>query len=255
MSGLDRELIEALERSSLGLATDELPGAAKARSAALDRLRDSGAIHGYAGWWMLPQQREDSSRRLIEALGAAHLAKKSLPLVDLAVLARVAELPLDAKALDRLAASLAQEGAIRKVGNGVALADFAPKLNPRQARLMEALEEFAQRDLKALPTTRDTALALNCPVQAIDSVLQLGRECGRLFVMDEGRWTSLRALRAILQAASLPKRFDVADLRNATGMSRRDAGHCLTALLEAQFAFKRNEDEFELSELARNSTP
>lgn len=176
------ELLARIQQEEFGLDTEDLcrqiGQPPQAIGDALEELQKSGQAESLKGHWVTPDQFAALSRAALTTLAHLHHddPQSRFHHADDTLLNAGAN--LKTKAADRFWALLGWR--VRRMGQGVALRDFRPKLPPKPRKLLDRVLEVYEAEVLKPPTPKDIAQAIGTPIQAVDEMIKLGLETGDL---------------------------------------------------------------------------
>lgn len=245
--GTGDRILELLARQPLGATTDSLCEALgetpQALGDAFERHKQSGSALGFAGRWLAPEHLPDVAERVRVAMNALHEKQAQSATVSKSQVLAESGLEWSAKSFDRLLAKLVDEGLVTARGSSLAHPEHRISLNEKQTALLERVI-IAMTDAGATaPSPTDLAGSVGAPVQAIDEMIRLGIETGRLVKVDDGIFYPPAVLDEMKKTLrSFGRSFTVAQFRDATKSSRKYALPLLQYFDETRFT-KRVDDE------------
>ncbi len=227
----DETRIERLVGSSRdGMPTDEvcrvLGRSPQSLGDTFEKLKTSGRLLGFAGWWMTPETYEDCAGRLLEALMALHRETPTHVLLPREPAVARAGLQWRGKPLDRILARLAEQGRLRQSGTAIGHPDHQAQLNPRQRELLDRVKAEFERAGLNVPGEKEVAEALRVPPQAVSQILRVGMESGELVRVAEGliyAKSQLDALASWVRESLGGKPFTASEFRERAGTTRKYA--------------------------------
>ncbi len=197
-------ILGVLAGQANGLPTEEicrlLGKTPQALGTALETLSMNGNVRGFGGLWFDSGTFTTSSERLLRALDELH---QQMPLVAFQprekVVAR-AGFSWVGKPLDRIVAVLAAEGKLAANGTAVKASGFQIKLTDKQQTFLDRVVAALHVDPVSTPTSIELAKTLVAPVQAIDEILRLGIQAGKVVSLADGVWYTQAQLESIKEA-------------------------------------------------------
>ena len=242
-------LVASVAKSKGGTTTDELcrllGKSPQALGDTLESLKSAGALLGFAGLWMTPEQFDEGAARYLAALSALHEAEPAKMMQPREAPLKSAGLAWSGKPFDRIVTRLAEDGRLRAQGTSVAVADFRPRFSDKQRALLDRVLAEMSKNGISVPSTEDTALKLNVPKQAVEEIVRLGLAAGEFVRIEEGIAVPAKVMdEAVRRTRELfvGKRFSASQFREALGTTRKYAIPLLE-YLDAKGVTKRQGDE------------
>jgi selenocysteine-specific elongation factor len=210
---------------------------------AFETLKKSGEALGFAGIWISKENYGPLTVRVLEAVADLHKQSPQAAGIDKAKVASRAGLRWPVKSFDRLAAQMAEDGAILMSGSDIRHPEHKVAINDKQEALLQRTLDAMRKGGAVVPSAGDLALEVGAPRQAIDEMIRLGLATNRLVKVDEGLFYPPETLEELKQTLhSFGKPFTVAEFRDKTGSSRKYALPLLQYFDETRFT-KRLGDE------------
>ena len=250
-TGLDeaQTVVQAVAKSPHGLPTDEVcrivGKSPQALGDTLESLKSGGALLGFAGLWLTPEQFETQSTAYLKALAQIHDGEPTK-------MAHPRELPLQkaglkwsGKPLDRLVARMVEEGRLRAQGTQVALAGFKPRFSDKQRALLDRVAQELSKNGVSVPSVEEAANSLHVPRQAVEEIVRIGLAAGEFVRIEEGIYLPTSALdQAIKKTREVfkDKRFSASEFRESLGTTRKYAIPLLE-YLDSKGVTKRQGDQ------------
>jgi selenocysteine-specific elongation factor len=128
------------------------------------------------------------------------------------------------KPLERILVKLSEFGKIDVDGTKVKLRDHKISMSPKQEAFLTRVEAELNKTLINVPYSSDIAIALSVPVQAIDEILILGMNSGRLVkVLDSLYYTldQFERIKENLKSVFGKDPFMASEAKEALGTSRK----------------------------------
>jgi selenocysteine-specific elongation factor len=221
-------LIRIAESQPGGVATDVLAAGVgmtlQAIGKTLEDLKKSGEMVGFAGHWMSRSGLEQAAEKFINQLVKEHESEPEKALLPRERIVSRAGLPWAGKPLDRIIAQLASSARIRVKGTQIAEISFRPTLKPKQEVLLQRVEELLGSAGLEIPSPKKISQSLNLPPQAVDQILSVGFDTGRLVWLDEGIYLTagdLSLWASKVREAFAEQPFSASEFRDKFGGSRR----------------------------------
>ncbi len=220
-------LVELVAQFPNGVSTDDicrrLGSTPQKLGDDFERERKSGALLGFAGLWITPENYQEATGRLVHSLSLLHAAQPTVALQSIGPVLEATELPWSGKPLERILADLKNRGTLRGEGMKVACSEFVVELSPKQRQFLDRLLAVMAAGGLNAANLPDLAKALPAPVQAVEEIVKLGLATGELVRVDTILWTRSvvqTARETLLQRfASAP--FSAAEARDALQTSRK----------------------------------
>lgn len=212
---------------------------------AFERLKSQGRLLSFAGQWWTPEAWQVTATRFLEALERLHEQYPSLHIVDTTGVVKEAGLKWSGKPLDRMLAHLVEDGRLVVQGNGVALPEFRVTLNERQVELLDRLIQAMGEETVDPPPVKDLARLLAVPIPAVETILMLGEQSGKLVRIAEDlrvpATAVVRVKQTLRQLGANGRPFTAGEFRDALETSRRVAIPWLEWADEQGFTDRREE--------------
>ena len=240
-------IISLLEKRAYGMHTADICEALGSNPQQLgdtfERLKRDGRALSFAGHWISEGNYKELVRQVETALKMLHEEFPRSAAVPKAQVVAALPYKWHPKSFDRLIARMAEEGVLVNRGSELALVDHRILLTEKQEALLERVIAAMIEGWANAPSTSELAGTVGAPPQAVDDMLRLGIETGRLVRVDEAIYYPREVLESIKdQVRSFGKPFTVAAFRDAFNTSRKFALPILEYLDEARFT-KRLGDE------------
>ena len=233
------EVVTNSEGASTEFVCRQLGKSAQDLGSVFETLREEALI-GLAGRWFSQAGLAEVLGRFLAALEAAHAAEPAVAYQPREIIAKRAALALEGKPLDRFVSLAVERGLIEAQGTQVRESNFKVQLSSKQEALLKRLEEALDSKGWTPPFPEDLASDLQVPVQAVREMVRLGKESGRLVLLDEGVvFTSaqIERLKDRLRA-EFTSPFTAAEFRDRLGTSRKFAIPLLEHLDGVQFTVR-----------------
>ncbi|MDQ2985837.1 MAG: selenocysteine-specific translation elongation factor [Armatimonadota bacterium] len=237
---LDARIMAHLDKLPAGAPTakicEALGESPQTLGEAFERLKDTGEAFGFAGHWLAKRHYEDIAVRLGETLAGLHAQRPQAAVVPKSEVLAESGLKWGPKPFDRLLARLVDDGHISARGSYLARPDHQITLNEKQAALLERVVKAMTDAGASVPAPRDLAIVVGAPPQAIEEMIRLGVETGRLIRVDDNIFYPVEALDALrAKVREFGKPFTVAQFRDVTNSSRKFALPILQYFDETRF--------------------
>lgn len=221
-------VLQVLGSKESGVTTDEvcrtLGKSPQALGSVFEKLQAEGKALGFAGIWFSAEGLRLGVERLLSTLLAMHEKSPLAAYLPREQVTARAGLPWAGKPLDRLLSHFAQQGILVVSGTTIRHPDHRVKLTDRQEAFLKRVEALLLEGGVNTPPPFDLSKLVPAPTQAVDEILRLGVEAGRLVkVADNIFYTSSQVedLKAKVREASKGKPFAAGDLRDALGTTRK----------------------------------
>jgi selenocysteine-specific elongation factor len=223
---LEGAVAALLARFPEGVRSDEicrqLGRTPQALGPIFEALQASGRAYGFAGLWFSHEGFRASCAKFLTALESLHAESPRAAFHAREAVVKRSGLAWAGKPLDRIIARLAQEGEIDAEGTEVKRKGFAIALTEKQQALLHRVENALVAAGVNVPGVSELATLLHVPPQAIQEILRLGVEAGRLVRLDEGIYYTDEQLETFREAIrQLTPPFAASDVRDALQTSRK----------------------------------
>lgn len=232
---LEEAVLSVVSAAGEGVPTEEicrvLGRTPQDLGSTFESLKGSGKLFGFAGLWLTPSRFEECAHRLERALHDLHEAEPTRSTQTRERALKHAGLRWSGKPLDRIIAALAESGRLVSRGTEIAHPEFRVRLNARQAELLDRVVAELQSHGASVPGGRDLAQLLAVPIQAVEEILRLGVQAGRLLrVAEDVHYTTeqVEGFKEAVRRLGRAGRFTAAEFRDELGTTRKYA----IALLE-----------------------
>ncbi|MEI8281419.1 MAG: SelB C-terminal domain-containing protein, partial [Armatimonadota bacterium] len=228
LTNVEEGIIAAIHEDPNGVATQEicrLMGVSQQQLGDnFERLIKERRILGFAGIWYQPHVFLAQANIFLKALGDLH---EEYPML-LAhsreqVLVRTGQ-KWSGKPLERILAKLAELGKIDVIGTRVKRKEFKITLNPKQESFLQRVEAELNKTLINVPYASDLASDLSVPVQAIDEILIMATNAGRIIkVLDSLYYTfdQIERIKGNLRNIFGSRPFMASEAKEALATSRK----------------------------------
>jgi hypothetical protein len=189
LSDLDKEIVDVVSGEPQGCATRKLCArlnkTPQELGDSLERLKASQGLFGFAGLWLSPPALSQLEERLLQAIRQRHADRPQERTILGEQVASDVGLKWPAKSLDRLWNHMAGEGKIAFFPPNVRAPEFKADLPPRQAQFLDrVVAELEKRPIDT-PNPHRISETLRIPIQAVEEILAIGVESGRVVQIDE----------------------------------------------------------------------
>lgn len=225
---LAQRILEVISAGAKGARTETVARALElereAMGEAFSELKASGAVFGFADYWMTPAQEEAARASILAKLEAAHTAKPKEIGFPADRMLNEAGVPGDAKQRARMVAHWSGLGLVKQVGPNLRLVAKPLPLAARRRALLDRAIEIMDASGPRPWSERELGEKLGAPSQAIADILGFGVIEGRARSIGAGLWVSVAGLSAV-DPESTPKQ-----LRERYGLTRPQADAAAKAL-------------------------
>ncbi len=227
----DREsILAALDGKRDGVPVEEvgriIGKSTQTMSSAIARLQSEGEVLEFYGLLYRKAAFQEAADRFLAALSKLHAETPAQAAIPREKVASAAGLKWSGRPFDRIVASLVQEGKLAASGTLVRDPGFQVSLNTRQQELLNRVERALEDAEINVPAPQELADSLRVPRQAVEEILRLGIEAGRIVRVYEGIYYTSEQLRRLRErtAERFGKRpFPAAEFRDAFGTTRKYA--------------------------------
>lgn len=191
---------------------------------AIERLKNSGKLIGYAGTWMTAEVDSRVKKLFVETLNQAHAERADRRTVAAHLVARAAGIALSGKPLDRFLASLEEAGAIRMEGEFIRSTKFKVEPKPKAQAFLERIKVALEASAVEPPSVYELTATLRVPREAVIGALELGKASGDFVELEGGVWYSMRQLETIrdrLKETFGGRWFTANEVRDQLGTTRK----------------------------------
>ncbi len=228
LTNVEEGIIAAIHEDPNGVATQEicrLMGVSQQQLGDhFERLIKERRIMGFAGIWYQPQVFLAQANIFLTALSDLHDEYPMLLAHSREqVLVRTGQ-RWSGKPLERILAKLAELGKIDVIGTRVKRKEFKITLNPKQESFLQRVEAELNKTLINVPYASDLASDLSVPVQAIDEILIMATNAGRIIkVLDSLYYTfdQLERIKDNLRNVFGSRPFMASEAKDALVTSRK----------------------------------
>jgi selenocysteine-specific elongation factor len=228
IDNLEVAAFRIIERSLDGVYTNdictELRKSQQELGNPLESLLAQQRVVSFAGLWMTPQVFLAEAQKFLKALQELHQESPSqLYQPRELVLERMGS-KWNAKPLDRIVTKLAELGKLELSGNNIRLKGFKILLSGKQEAFLDRVEEELNHFGIECPYPSDIARILGVPVRAVEEILMLGANSGRLVQTSETIFYTefqIDQLKILLRESVGRKPFTITEARDTFNTSRR----------------------------------
>jgi selenocysteine-specific elongation factor len=236
---LEERLFDEIASHPLGADTAAICEAVgqspQALGDAFERLKAEGKAYSFAGRWLAREAYSPVAESVRAALERIHGRNPSSSAIPRADALSASGLGWSAKAFERLIAKMADDGLLVANPNGLRHPEFVFSLTPRQVELLDKVVAEMRRHGAIAAEPAQLAAAVGAPPQAIAEILRLGREAGRVVVLDGVFHYAKETLDELAcTVRKLAPSFTVSQFRDLTGSTRKFALPLLQYLDEAK---------------------
>jgi selenocysteine-specific elongation factor len=228
LTNIEEGIIAAIHEDPNGVATQEicrLMGVSQQQLGDhFERLIKERRIIGFAGIWYQPHIFLAQANIFLKALADLH---KEHPMLlshsREQVLVRTGQ-KWSGKPLERILAKLAELGKVEVIGTRVKSKEFKITLSPKQESFLQRVEAELNKTLINVPYASDLASDLSVPVQAIDEILIMATNAGRIIKVLDGLYYTFDQIERIkdnLRNIFGPKPFMASEAKESLGTSRK----------------------------------
>lgn len=210
---------------------------------AIERLRNSGKLIGYAGTWLTAEVDTRLKKRFIETLNQAHAERTDRRMLPGNLVARAAGLTLGGKPLDRFLSSLEDAGSIRIEGELIRSTKFKVEPKPKAQAFLERIKVAMEASTIEPPSVYELSATLRVPREAVIGALELGKASGDFVELEGGVWYSMRQLESIrekLKATFGARWFTANEVRDRLGTTRKYVRPLLDYLDELEWTERKD---------------
>jgi selenocysteine-specific elongation factor len=189
-----------------------------------ERLRESGALLGFAGQWIKSEAFEAGVSKFLEALGSLHEQSPTTAFVPREKAVSLAGLKWAGKPLDRMLSLLAQRELVAVQGVTIRQFGFRVQLTPRQRELLDRVLTTMDSAGVNVPPVVELAKQVPAPPQAVEEILKIGVQAGEVVALGEGIYYGARQLERIQKTvadAAAGKPFTASAMRDVLGTTRK----------------------------------
>ncbi len=187
-----------------------------------EQMLDERLVLGFGGLWLTPDDFDRGVALLHNALDRLHVEAPTKAGIGRDRAITAAGLRWGGKALDRIISALVSTELLKSAGNEIAHPAFFVQLNARQEELIQRLEEQLTLAGYTVPTPRELTQKLGVPPQAVDQILEVGVQAGRVVRIAPDIFylpAQIEAMKAVVKDFGRP--FTAAEFRDAVETSRK----------------------------------
>ena len=210
-----------------------------------EKLITEQKIISFAGLWMTPISFLTEAQKFLLALQELHEAFPTKIFQPREAVVAKMESNWSAKPLDRIVQKLADLGKIEMHNNGIRLKGFKITLSAKQDSFLTRVEEELNQHGLEIPYASQIAKRLGVPVKAVEEIMTLGYNAGRLVMTAETLYYTqiqIETFKSMLKDHFKDEAFGVTEMRDLFGTSRRFLIPILEYFDKVGFT-QRNDDE------------
>lgn len=236
---LIRAIISAVDDDMHGTRTEticeRLDQTPQRLGEAFEFVKEKGILYGFGGLWFHPERYAEAANRFLATLADAHRLDPSNGAVPPRVVAERAQFEWTHKASARIAYDLISSRRLKGDEDGVRLPEFVPRIGVKQEITLSKVAQTLTAAGFCPPVGAALAVAVNLPIQALNEILRVGEQTGRVVPMENDIWTTPvvldRAYEELKQVSNRGK-VTIAEARTALDASRRYAHAFMVRLAE-----------------------
>lgn len=228
INNLEAAALQVIERSEEGVYTNDICSALRKTQqelgSPLESLLAQQKVISFAGLWMTPQVFLAEAQKFLKALQELHEMYPSQLFQPREVVLERMGSKWNAKPLDRIITKLAELGKLEQNGNSIRLKGFKITLSGKQEAFLDRVEEELNQFGIECPYPSDIARILGVPVKAVEEILMLGANSGRLVQTSETIFYTeyqIDQLKILLRESVGNKLFTITEARDTFNTSRR----------------------------------
>ena len=228
LANVEEGIIAAIHENPNGVQTEEI---CRLMGVSQQQLGDNfevliqqKRIMGFAGVWYQPHVFLAQANIFLKALGQIHQEHPMQLYHSREVVLKVTGQKWFGKPLERILAKLSELGKIEIEGTRVKLTTFNIMLSPKQESFLVRVEGELNKNLINVPYSSDIARDMNVPVQAIDEILIMAKNAGRVIkVLDSLYYTfdQMERIKENLRLIFGSQPFMASEAKEALGTSRK----------------------------------
>jgi selenocysteine-specific elongation factor len=179
---------------------------------------------GFAGLWYQPHVFLAQANIFLKALKEIHQQNPQILNHPREMVLQKSGLKWSGKPYERILTKLAELQKIDIDGTRVKLREFKLTLNPKQEAFLQRVEEYLDTILINIPYPNEIASALGAPVQAIEEILIVAANGGKIAKVGETLYYTNNQIQKIgetLKATFKDQPFTVSDAKEALQTSRK----------------------------------
>jgi len=242
-------LYELVANSPSGILTNDICNKLRKTQQELgdvfEKLITEQKIISFAGLWMTPISFLTEAQKFLLALQELHEAFPTKIFQPREAVVAKMESNWSAKPLDRIVQKLADLGKIEMHNNGIRLKGFKITLSAKQDSFLTRVEEELNQHGLEIPYASQIAKRLGVPVKAVEEIMTLGYNAGRLVMTAETLYYTqiqIETFKSMLKDHFKDEAFGVTEMRDLFGTSRRFLIPILEYFDKVSFT-QRNDDE------------
>ncbi|MCE2767687.1 MAG: SelB C-terminal domain-containing protein [Fimbriimonadaceae bacterium] len=242
-------LFELVANSPSGILTNDICNKLRKTQQELgdvfEKLITEQKIISFAGLWMTPISFLTEAQKFLLALQELHEAFPTKIFQPREAVVAKMESNWSAKPLDRIVQKLADLGKIEMHNNGIRLKGFKITLSAKQDSFLTRVEEELNQHGLEIPYASQIAKRLGVPVRAVEEIMTLGYNAGRLVMTAETLYYTqiqIETFKSMLKDHFKDEAFGVTEMRDLFGTSRRFLIPILEYFDKVGFT-QRNDDE------------
>jgi selenocysteine-specific elongation factor len=242
-------LFEFVANSPSGILTNDICNKLRKTQQELgdvfEKLITEQKIISFAGLWMTPISFLTEAQKFLLALQELHEAFPTKIFQPREAVVAKMESNWSAKPLDRIVQKLADLGKIEMHNNGIRLKGFKITLSAKQDSFLTRVEEELNQHGLEIPYASQIAKRLGVPVKAVEEIMTLGYNAGRLVMTAETLYYTqiqIETFKSMLKDHFKDEAFGVTEMRDLFGTSRRFLIPILEYFDKVGFT-QRNDDE------------
>lgn len=242
-------LFELVANSPSGILTNDICNKLRKTQQELgdvfEKLITEQKIISFAGLWMTPISFLTEAQKFLLALQELHEAFPTKIFQPREAVVAKMESNWSAKPLDRIVQKLADLGKIEMHNNGIRLKGFKITLSAKQDSFLTRVEEELNQHGLEIPYASQIAKRLGVPIKAVEEIMTLGYNAGRLVMTAETLYYTqiqIETFKSMLKDHFKDEAFGVTEMRDLFGTSRRFLIPILEYFDKVGFT-QRNDDE------------
>jgi selenocysteine-specific elongation factor len=242
-------LFELVANSPSGILTNDICNKLRKTQQELgdvfEKLITEQKIISFAGLWMTPITFLTEAQKFLLALQELHEAFPTKIFQPREAVVAKMESNWSAKPLDRIVQKLADLGKIEMHNNGIRLKGFKITLSAKQDSFLTRVEEELNQHGLEIPYASQIAKRLGVPIKAVEEIMTLGYNAGRLVMTAETLYYTqiqIETFKSMLKDHFKDEAFGVTEMRDLFGTSRRFLIPILEYFDKVGFT-QRNDDE------------